>query len=289
MIRPMPRAATRWIIYAVAVLAFGPLAGGLTAWLRSPDGGGDATPFVSTAPALGVAAALAALGIALFVGVIAARLVGARSGMSAAGLVLAWAAWRTGTIDQIIRGNGSGGVLWRLAVEGAILGLAVIVIAYVLEAVGRGGGADAEPGRAGSAALPARDALSLRAMVGPAAAGLIAGGVAAWFIAQTPLKGQAVAAAIVGSMCAAAAGRLIDPRAALATLALPITLLAILGPLTGMVMGATPSLLIAGRNGTLFPLANILPLDWIAGGLLGIPLGVSWAASLIEKRTDGRR
>jgi hypothetical protein len=34
----------------------------------------------------------------------------------------------------------------------------------------------------------------------------------------------------------------------------------------------------------MFTLSWIAPLDWIAGGLIGVPLGVSWAASLIDKR-----
>lgn len=285
----MPRAVTRWIVYVVAVLAVGPLAGGLTAWLRAPDGGGDATPIVSTSPALGVAAALAAVAIALAVGVLGARLAGARAGMTTAGLVLAWSAWRTGTIDQIIRSNETGAVLWSLAVEGAVLGLAGVAVAFVLDAVGHPEGATDGTEAPGAARRPGRSALLPGVVLPPAFVGMIAGGVAAWFIAQTPLKGQAVAAAVIGSMFAAAAGRLVDARAALATLAVPVALLAVVGPLSGIVMGATPNLLIAGRNGGLFPLANILPLDWIAGGLLGIPLGVSWAASLIEKRTDSRR
>lgn len=277
----MPKAFIRWTLYLAAVLAVGPFVGALTAWLRAPDGGSDATPLVSTSPALGLAAAIAAVLAALIVGVIGARLVGAKAGMSAAGLVLAWAAWRTGTIDQIIRGNGTGDVLWRLAAEGVIFGVAGVALAFVVAALARADHEDKEA----HAGAPARR-LSPGAMAGPVIAGVIAGGAAAWLIAQTPLKGQAFAGAVVGAMFAAAAGRLIDMRAGLATLAIPVAVLAILGPLSGIVMGASPNMLVAGRNGALFPLANILPLDWIAGGLLGIPLGIGWAASLVEKRVE---
>ncbi len=287
----MPKSILRWIIYLAAVLAAGPLAGLATAWLRAPDGGSDATPLASSSPVLGLAAGLGAVLLAMVVGLVAGRLVGIKAGMSAAGLVLAWAAWRTGTIDHIIRGAGSGRVLWRLAIEGVLFGAAGVAVALLLSRLGTPDhhdehGRDAKPGDGHE---PRRFSLDPKLLAGPVAAGLVAGGVAAWLIAQTPLKGQAVAAAIIGAIAAAAAGRLVDYRAALPTLAIPIALLAVLGPLSGMVMGASPDVLVAGRNGALFPLANILPLDWIAGGLLGIPLGVAWAGSLIEKRTETKR
>jgi hypothetical protein len=29
-----------------------------------------------------------------------------------------------------------------------------------------------------------------------------------------------------------------------------------------------------------------VPLDWIAGGLLGAPIGLAWAASLVERQVE---
>lgn len=270
----------RWTIYLAAALAVGPLAGALTGWLRAPDGSGFATPLVSTAPLVGLAAGLLAAMLALAAGFIATRHMGSRAGMLTAGLVLAWAAWRTGTVDQIIRANDSGAVLWRLAAEGAIFGAVAVALSFALQVVERLEREDS-PVNAGASA-PGR----WRASAAPVAAGVLAGAVAAWFVAQTPLKGQTIAAAIISSVFGAAAARLVDVRAPLATLAVPVAVLAVLGPLSGVVVGASPTVLVAGRNGTLFPLANILPLDWIAGGMLGIPLGVAWASSLIDKRTE---
>ncbi len=281
----MPKAILRWTIYLAAVLVVGPLAGAMTAWLRAPDGGTHATPLVSTSPVLGLAAGLGAVGVALAAGFIAVRHLGAKPAMSTAGLVLAWAAWRTGTIDQIVRQNDSAGVLWMLAAEGAIFGLAGVLMPLLIGLIERLDQDDDAPTSA-AAAESVRGAFNWKSMGGPVVAGVIAGGIVAWAVAQTPLKGQAVAAAILGAVFASAAARLVDVRASLPTLAMPVAILAVLGPLSGIVMGASTNLLVAGRNGALFPLANILPLDWIAGGLLGIPLGVAWANSLIEKRAE---
>ena len=66
-------------------------------------------------------------------------------------------------------------------------------------------------------------------------------------------------------------------------LVIPIAVLAIVGPLSGEAL-ASSGVVATTYKGNLFPLANISALDWIAGGLLGIPLGVAWAGSMIEKR-----
>ena len=116
---------------------------------------------------------------------------------------------------------------------------------------------------------------------------LFAAAVAAWFIGVSPLKGQAVFAAIAAGVLGAAAGRLADVRVALPMLVIPIAALAVVGPFASSVPGVTggpPAVVATAYRGTLFPLANISALDWIAGGLLGIPLGVAWAGSMIEKK-----
>lgn len=271
---PMKNGIIRWTIYLLALFAFGPVAGALTAWVRAPDGGDQATPIVSTTPLLGVAAALAAVLVALIPAGAAARLVDARAAMIAAGLTLAWPAFRAGSVDGVIRSNGSAGVLRLLSLEGLILGAAGVAVAVVLAAMhAKARGERNEP------------------LFGPGipqvlVAGVLAGAAAAWLIAQTPLPGQAFAAAVAAGVAAGAAGHLVEIRAALPTFAAAIAVLAVLGPWTASVfaVGGAGNLLVAGRNGALFPLANLHGLDWISGGLVGIPMGVAWAGSMIDKR-----
>jgi hypothetical protein len=272
--------------------------------LFSPDGGHDASPLVSTQPGLGIALALGVLLLALVLGAVAARFCGAKPGLSTAGIVVAWAAWRTGTIDQMIRTAHSGDPLVRQAIEAGLFGVISVAVIFIISALGRladdrSGGAAAMEGtlRATSRAGGGEFTLALLATAytlkklfkgkGGVAAipiSILAGGLIAGLIAATPLKGQAVLAATFGAVAAAAAGRLVEEEISFPFLYAPVVLLAIIGPLTGLTAGGGVNVVRASYSGALFPLANITALDWIAGGLLGIPLGAAWAGSMVEKR-----
>jgi hypothetical protein len=215
----MKAGTIRWIFYLAALLIVGPLAGSLMARLFAADGGPDASPLVSTQPGMGIALALAVLLLALVLGAAAARFCGTKPGLSTAGIVVAWAAWRTGTIDQMIRTAQSGQPLMRQAMEGALLGVVSIGIVLIISAAGA---RHREPNEAsrptetyGFSAALSRNARALaNSFKPPAVAALpiaiLAGGVVAGLIAATPLKGQAVFAATFGAVAAAAAGPLLE-------------------------------------------------------------------------------
>jgi hypothetical protein len=243
--------------------------------LRGPDGGLAATPLVSAAPASGIVAGLIAAAIALGVGLFAAKFLGLGPGMTAAGLVLAWAAWKTGTVEGLVRSAQSSQPLKVLALEGLLFGLVAVVITAALGFFAKRD-AHHDHAHAGTS--------KYTVAMGPAiGAALVAGAVVAWLLAVSPLKGQAIAAAIAAATIASAAARLVDFKAPMPALIIPVVALAILGPLTGVAMAGHAGVVTRVYDGSLFPIANITPLDWIAGGLLGIPLGVAWAGSMIEK------
>jgi hypothetical protein len=258
------------------------LPGALTGSLRASDGSHNATPLLCTSPATGLLLGLAACGIALVVGLIAARLLGAAPGMSAAGLVLAWAAWKTGDVDQLIRTAQSATPLRILSLEGAIFGFLAILLGFAIALISHHDGMDPSPPPEGKS-KPAILAGEARASLIVLPIAFFAAAVAAWFIGISPLKGQAVFAAIAAGALGAAAGRLANIHVPMPMLVIPIAVLAIVGPLSGEAL-ASSGVVATTYKGNLFPLANISALDWIAGGLLGIPLGVAWAGSMIEKR-----
>ncbi|MBX3376940.1 MAG: hypothetical protein KF678_08055 [Phycisphaeraceae bacterium] len=264
----MPKAVTRWSIYFLALLLAGPAAGSLMHLARTADGG-QGTALVNTSPLLGLLAAAGALAIAAVIGLLSVRIIGFAHALTAAGYILAWAAWKSGDVSDLIRTAGSGAPLTRLSVEGLLLGIPTCAIVWFMHRL--------------SIAAPTKLRLTPNTLVCILTA-TAAGGVAAWLIAATPLKGQAVFAAIAGGVFAAAASRLVDFSAPIPTMFIPIVLLSIIGPLTGLFMSGASGVVPSLYKGSLFPLAHITPLDWIAGGLLGIPMGVSWAGSMIEKR-----
>lgn len=284
---PMRNGIIRWTIYLIALFIAGPAAGALVGAVHAVDGG-PASPLVSASPGLGLASAIGALVMALLLGLITGKFLGLGPAMTASGFVVAWAAWRTADVDQLIRTAQSGKPLKMLAVEGLVLGVLGMAIAIGCWVVsGRQDTIERRQSKTGEIQVSLLKKI-FGGKGGPAsiAVGLVAGGVAAWLIAATPLKGQAVFAAIAAGAFAAAAGRLVDFEAPAPAMFLPILILAAVAPLTGLIMAGSGGVVAAAYKGSLFPLANISPLDWIAGGLLGIPMGTSWAGSMIEKRTQ---
>lgn len=273
IIATMRAGIVRWMFYVAAMMVVGPLAAGLLSGLRAADGSPAATPLASTAPVGGMLRGLLAMAIALGFGAAASRVSGMHAGLTTAGLVMAWVAWRSGEVHELIREAHSAGPLTRLSIEGAIFGAAGVLMACVLVLAAKGEGT-------------ARQRLlgSGRGTVVACAIGLAAGALAAWLVAVTPLKGQAVMAAVAAGAAAAAAARLADIRVPLAPVAVPLAVLAVLGPVAGLVLSGSGNVVAASYQGALAPIAQITPLDWIAGALLGIPLGAGWAGSMIEKR-----
>jgi hypothetical protein len=298
----MKDAILRWCMYFVAILIVGPVAFGLLWPLRTADGGADATPLISTTPLLGLLAALAALVLALVAGLLTAKVArSVRGGMIAAGLVLVWAAFGTAEVDDLVRAARSAAPLWMLSLEGVLIGAAGVAAAAILVLFGGGAATGDDPSPSTPPALqktkasqyrtapPSRAALrgffgDTAPLLLAVAAGVLAGGAAAFFAASSPLKGQAIAAALLGAVAAAVAGRLTNPGMSLPALMLPIAILAVISPVAGAILGGGGAAIETVYGGTLLPIAHILPLDWLAGAFIGIPLGAGWAGSMVEKQ-----
>jgi len=285
----MRQIMTRWSFFVVAVCVLGPMAGMLTASLRAHNGGPDASLLVSTTPERGVLLGLAALALSGLAGAIAARLTTARDGLTVAGLVLVWAAARTGRVDVMLRATGEEAILWRLCIEGAIVGLAGILIAALIYAIGKPreqvGASSGSPASIGAAAI--RRSVAAEGTVKALPAALVAGGVIAWLVAAQPMKGQAIAAAFAAGLAAAAAARLLDQRTPAQAVFVVIGLLAAAGPASAFYFGTGRGPVEDAYTAELVPLARIMPLDWVAGALLGVPWGLSWASSASERHGGG--
>ena len=279
----------KWGFTTVAILVAGPLAAMFTGALTRADGGTHATLFVSRSVVDALLAMGALVVLALVLGIPGARLFGQRFGLATAGFVFAWATWRTGEADKIIRGTSDASVLHTFAIEGAALMALTLGVVYAITRFGRAR-YDAEHIEFRTEPSIPQDLLRLVKPHSLAAigAGTVGGAIVASVIAFDALKGQAVFAAFAGGIASAAFARLAgsmirDDIPALAYF-IPAGLLAILAPLAGgLHHGDASQVLGAVDSGTLLAVAKLTPLDWFAGALLGAPVGLSWIHSMLDQ------
>jgi len=283
IIRPMLKAVLYWIVMALAALVIGPAAGALVGNLRAADGAGHVTPLTSVGPVVGMGAGLAALALAVLTSLACARFLGIRAAMTVAGIIAAWTAIRTAMPDDlVIRAQGTG-VLVPLAVEGLIFGILAAVGAGLLLRAGEHGQKDVSP-LLGPEGLKA---IGIGALVA-----VPIGGVIVYVVAFETLKLQTVFSASFAGIGAGAVAALAcsavspDRSAARATIGafLGMAILATIGPVSALAINSAPgALLRSAYGGTYFPLAAPLAFDWIAGAFLGVPVGIGWAGSMLDK------
>lgn len=266
----MKQTVINWTIFALAALVAGPIAGRLVEMSQAADGARAATALISASPVMGIILYGAAFVIAGLVGVAAARVAPLGVAMPAAGLVLAWVAWRTARIDDVLRLTHESGSFWTLAIEGLLMaGAGIAIGAFILRASRR---LKAEPG----------DGLFSGQTLAGAGAGMAAGAMAAWLIARSDEVGQTFAAAIAAGVAVTVVGRIVSVRAPLLAFVAVGSLLAFAGPAAGGIANGAEAVRDA-YAGTLIPLARVMPIDWIAGILIGVPIGASWAAAMVHK------
>jgi hypothetical protein len=274
----MMQALLRWVIPLGGLLVVGPLAGMCTAGLRLADGSDRATLLVSTSPMMGLVLGAVAIALAAAVGMVGARLINVSYGLFSAGLTLAWAAWGTGDIDAIVRSYQAATPLWRLAAEGAIVGSLGVGACWLILRAGR---------RPGATPAPVFEEGNVWALRGRGlAACLLGAGVVAWLFAPESMKGQTFAAAAFGGMFGAFALKMAARGVTPLVVFVGVAVLATAGPAVASFYYAPASGFVkavyAGSPGGALPLVRILPLDWLAGALVGVPIGLSWGGAMTE-------
>lgn len=288
----MDRGIFRHMLTALAVLAIGPIAGAIAGDVRLPGGANGATALTSESPARGALLLLIALAITGATGTLAARLYGARQGLLCAGLVGAWVAWRQGTVEGVLINARSGKPLTMLAIEGLLVG--AVTVAMVWLVMGAAAARDGAEGRSSTSrrASVAREgggtterfaAIGFSAALGAAGATL-----GAYLFGVEALKGQMVFAAFIGSVCAGAAAQFVradaehERRGGIGLGAfVGIACVAALAPVWAM-WSQGSMVAEAAFAGNLARVANVGPVDWLAGALLGVPVGAAWASAMIQ-------
>lgn len=279
--RDMLRSVLRWTLPILALLVLGPLAYALTTRLRNGVGGPDATLLVGQSLLAGLGAGLVALLLAAAGGYASLRLTDERTALRTAGFTLAWAAWGTGAMDDIYRLAGSPAGILAVAFEGLLVAAAALALLLLLLA----------PEHA-DAPKPLRSILSPASL---AALGVGAAVTAAATFVTVPnaIRGQAVLGAIAAAIAGAAAARLatasMDDRPSRLALHLGPVLPAVVAPLVLFAVPGLAKLDRAAALDALPALARLQPLDWLAGVLLGAPLGLAWVGSMLQSENANAR
>lgn len=287
----------RWSIPLAALFLLGPIAALFTYSLHASDGGGEATLLLSTSVGQGIAAAAVALLLALGIGIAGARYIEQRSGLLAAGFVLAWAAWGLGRTDRVLALHPANSTLYTLALECTLLILPAALVAMLIlrvptrvpKFIAAGDTTRNLADRTHHEPTVLKEKSAIAAVLGGAAGAAL--GV--WLVAQDFNRGQTFGAAVVGGVLAAAAGRLASQRVSPVYFLIGLMLVGVIGPIVAtFVHPSSFGPASAAIAGTLMPLARPLPLDWLAGGFVGIPFGLWWAGAMLEKQgpaKDDRR
>jgi len=261
-----------WGVVAGALLVAGPVAGAVASRLRTPSGLDDATPLTAASSIEGIVVGVAVLLIAVGYGAAVGRLVHLRMGLICTGLALTMSAWQFGGTEPLVRDAGGAGVLGRLAVEGAIFGALAIVACVGLVRFSK-----PIPQQSPSDSPKPLD-WALGAIVC-----LVAGGLAAWLLARSPMQGQVYAAAVAAGVAGGAAGRSVAFRAPMLALLAGGLALAFVGPMVAT-MRVAPDALGMLYAGDWPAIGYITPFDWLAGVLIGAPLGEMWAHSMVDRQ-----
>lgn len=287
----MMKATIRWALFFAALLALGPALYLLTSALRGADGVSPTSP--GPAGTGGILRGVIVVVVLAGAGMGVARLTTLRWGMFVAGVAGAWAAAGVASLAEVVRTSPQP-PMNALALEGFLLGgLMALGVWGMHWAASRRPGAEHDAALvgwrgAGDHATYARSHEGWVARVGlvdlvvcvlvAVAAGMIVPALAA----QTGLKGQVVAAAVLSGLAAATIGTFASRRWGFSPLgtAAGIAVVAGLAPLVAGMMTQSGALVKMANAGSLLPAARALPLDWIAGMLVGIPLGLAWGQSL---------
>lgn len=281
---------TRWSLFAFALLLLGPAAWWLTHGLKASDAFSQTEPILaSTGPVIGLARGAGAIALALLAGLITARLSSTRWAVFIAGGTLAWAAAGAGRVDEIIRVTPERSQFWLIAAEGALFGVLVLLGMWFIGLIARSGqGARLDtvpPGHREDHLSHTRDdRAAWLARVGiSTAVGIVAGVAVSWLMAVSTLKGQTIAAASVAGIAAGIITGMLNKQGDLWALVLPFVLLSILGPIAAAIIEpATARGLLFSVNGLeILPPARLMPLDWLAGALIGLPIGSKWGVGLV--------
>ncbi len=261
--------------YAIVILGM-LLSGGVCAasmgFITSPRGAIGPTILQAESPVAAMVAMVSCFTVATIIAMVVSRLMTAGVGLFILGSGLGVVALRSAKIEEIAFSDGSLGLL---AVETAIWAGLILAASIAVFAV-------AHPSREASGTrLGGLSGWRSRSTLVHVASGLIMLPVA-WLIARAPMAGQVLMAVFLGGMSAGLAARLLAPQAPPVLAFAAPCLFGAIGPLIGTMTTASP-LDEALVRGSIWACCLPMPIDYAAGSLMGVAVGVGWARSFLHE------
>jgi len=229
------------------------------------------TALQAQSPVTALAAMVVVFGVAAVLAGFVGKYVNAAVGLFVLGAGLWALRLRSATALALIFAEGS---VTLVAVETALWGLMVLGATWVVFRIG-GPLTDISPVKPGTT-LPWWKKHGLH---GAACGALMVPVV--WLVARSPLQGQTLMAAVSGGMAAGLAGRLIAPHVQpLLLFASPCFFGAAATLIAGMVVkGSLADAYVAND----LPLLILpIPIDYAAGSLMGVSMGLGWAKGFLH-------
>ena len=230
------------------------------------------TALQAQSPAAALAAMILFFGLAAVLSGFVGRYVNTAVGMFVLGAGLWALRLRSGTAVDLAFAGGS---MRLVAVETALWGLLLLGGTWIVFRVG-GPLADIVP--------PDLDKPTpwwkRHGLAGVACGVLVLPGV--WLIAKSPLQGQTLMAVVLGAMAAGFVGRVVAPHVQPLLLFAAPCFFGAAGQLIAALV-TRDSLAEAYITDTLPALALPMPIDYAAGSLMGVSMGLGWAKGFVHQ------
>lgn len=275
----MIRIVLQYLCVALAGLVVGPFLRGLSMRVEAPTGEPGVPAMLGTSPVFGLVMLAGCLVIAGMMGVLASALVSRATGFFTAGVAFAWVAWAQGGVGELVRSTGRADIVMPLAIEGFVLGAVAVGCVWAIQRFARVRVMSDESAQS----MPDERPIQWQAI--GAAVSCIAGGAVALIVARTDDAAQVFGAAAAGTACGVGIARLVTSlRVTALWHAIGIALLAGIAPIAGSLLAgvSVESVYAAEISG----LTRILPAQWIAGMLIGLPVGIAMGDSFVDRGMD---
>ena len=256
----------------IVALAFSALIGAIGAqWMGGPRGGLGPSILEAIDPVSASMAVIGIIAIATIFGIFIGKVSSAASGMFVVGFALFALSMRTQGVSEFIFYGGNTTILMEEA-----FGLSLILLCssiLIFRFVGPLKDVPLNKNECGSAPFSLRS-IAMTLLISLAMLPII------WLVAVTSSKGQVIGSAVVGGIVVACLARKWTPHLQPIVLFAAPTAVAAVGYAIAASMGISD---IAFTQNTISPLIFLMPLEYAAGSLMGIPIGLSWGTSLAKK------